>query len=102
MNIVLKDRLPELSKLMKQYKVKKAFAFGSVTNDTFNKDSDIDIVIDFEEGIDPIEYGENYFKILYALQDLLKRDVDLITERSLRNPFFIKSVNQTKVPIYES
>ncbi len=53
------------------------------------------------KNIDPIEYGDNYFKILYALQKLLQRDVDLVAEETLTNPYFIKVMNKTKTTIYE-
>jgi predicted nucleotidyltransferase len=34
------------------------------------------------------------------LEDHLKRPVDLITETSLKNPYFIEEVNETKMKIY--
>jgi len=98
---LLKVNIPEVTSILKMYKVKRAYAFGSVCTNHFNESSDVDLLIAFEDGLDPIEYGENYFKIMYALQKLLKREVDLITERSLKNPYFIKVMNLTKTPIYE-
>ncbi|MBY0433334.1 MAG: nucleotidyltransferase domain-containing protein [Cyclobacteriaceae bacterium] len=98
---ILTDNLPGMTQVFERNKVKRAFAFGSVTSPRFNKESDVDILISFEDGMDPIEYGENYFKVLYSLQDLLQREVDLVTERSLKNPYFIEEVNRTKVALYE-
>ncbi|SLM29884.1 conserved hypothetical protein [Desulfamplus magnetovallimortis] len=34
------------------------------------------------------------------LKKILNKPVDLITERSLGNPYFIESVNKNKVQIY--
>ena len=48
-----------------------------------------------------VEYGDNYFSLVTALEQLFHRHVDLITEITLRNPYFIQSVNKTKTPIYE-
>jgi predicted nucleotidyltransferase len=98
---ILYNKLPEVKNLFKMNKVKRAYVFGSVCTDNFKYDSDIDFLISFEKNIDPIEYGENYFKILYALQELLNRDVDLVAEETITNPYLIKVINKTKTQIYE-
>ncbi len=101
MNEFLKLRLPQVITLLKAHKVKKAYAFGSAVKDSFTTASDIDLLITFEDDLDPVEYGELYFDLANGLETLLHRHVDLITDQSLRNPYFIKSVNETKVPLYE-
>jgi predicted nucleotidyltransferase len=98
---ILKDKLQQVTALLKEHKVKRAYAFGSVCTDRFNDDSDIDFLIAFEDEIDPLVYGNYYFEILFALEKLFKREIDLVTEASLRNPYFIKVMNKTKTPLYE-
>ena len=49
-----------------------------------------------------MDYTDNYFELHYKLSDLFGRKIDLITERSLSNPYFIESINETKELIYES
>ena len=98
---VLYKKLPEVKRLLKENKVERAYVFGSVCTENFKDESDIDFLISFDKNIDPIEYGDNYFKILYALQKLLQRDVDLVAEETLTNPYFIKVMNKTKTTIYE-
>lgn len=95
------EKLDELTRLLKMHKVKRAYAFGSVCTPRFNDKSDIDLLIAFEDGIDPIEYGDLYWSLDEKLRALFGRTVDLITERQLRNPYFIKVLNKTKTPIYE-
>ncbi len=97
---ILTSNLPELNKLFKQYKVKRAYAFGSVCSDSFNEKSDIDLIISFLDGVEPLERGENWWSLMYALQDTLKRDVDLLTEETIVNPYFIIQVNKSKELIY--
>ena len=80
---------------------KRAYAFGSVCTDQFNEASDIDLLIAFDDTLDPIQYGDNYFTIAHALENVLKRPVDLVTERSLKNPYFIAMLERTKTAIYE-
>ena len=100
LNSIIENNLSEIKRLLTQYKVKRAYAFGSVCTDKFNEQSDIDFLIAFQEGMEPIERGENWWTLLYALRDLFKRDVDLIAEDTLRNPYFIKSVNANKELIH--
>lgn len=100
LNLIITNNLPEVKRLLNQFKVKRAYAFGSVCSDKFNQESDIDFLIAFQDGMDPLERGENWWTLLYALRDLFKRDVDLIAEDTLRNPYFIKSVNASKELIH--
>lgn len=97
----LKNKLPEVIQLLKLNKVKRAYAFGLVCREDFNEESDIDLLITFEDGLDPMEYGDYYWSLDEALPELLQRSADLVTERSLRNRFFIENLNATKAPIYE-
>ncbi len=81
--------------------MKRLCAFGSAVSGDFTEDSDIDFLISFVENISVEEYTNNYFELQYRLRDLLKREVDLMTERTLSNPYFIESVNKSKRLIYE-
>lgn len=96
MNPIIKKRLPDLLELCKKYRVATMYLFGSVVNGVFNEKSDIDFLITFDESLSFGEYADNYFELAYALEDLFGRDVDLVTENSLSNPYFIASVNRTK------
>jgi predicted nucleotidyltransferase len=95
-------QLPLVRKLLKEHKIKKAYAFGSVVNDKFNNESDIDLLINFEEGLDPLERGELIWSLQFALEDNLHREIDLLQESSLKNPYFIEEVNEKKQLIYEA
>lgn len=98
---ILHQHLSQMTQILSQNQVRRAYAFGSVCTERFRPDSDIDLLIAFEDGLDPVMYAENYFAIADALEALLQHPVDLVTEPSLKNPYFIKVMNQTKLPIYE-
>lgn len=70
-----------------------------MTRDDFKADSDIDLVVDFDEK-DPFIYTDLYFNLKSKLEDLLKRQVDLLEERGIRNRFFRQQLESTKVSIY--
>ena len=101
MHEVLKKKLPEVQTLFKKYKVKRAYAFGSVCTPYFTDESDIDFLITFEDGLDPLVQGENWWSLYYALQKLMNRAIDLVSESTLQNPYFSKFLNKTKTTIYE-
>lgn len=96
---IIENNKPELVRLCKKYDIKTMYVFGSATTGQFNKDSDIDILISFKEI--PVErYTDNFFALHEELERLFGRKVDLLTERSLSNPYFIQSVEKTKQLLY--
>ena len=99
MNKIIADKIDELRRLCHEYHVKSMHVFGSVCTDKFNDNSDIDILISFDS-LSVDQYTDNYFDLHYKLQDLFGRKIDLLTDRSLSNPYFIKGVEQTKQLIY--
>ncbi|WP_445749454.1 nucleotidyltransferase family protein [Polaribacter sp.] len=89
----------EINKLCKSHKVKSLYAFGSVLTDKFNYESDIDLIVDFQQ-IDILDYGDNYYNLKFSLEDMFKRNVDLLEEKAIRNPYFLETLNQSKKMIY--
>jgi predicted nucleotidyltransferase len=88
-----------IRKLCETHKVKTLYAFGSVLTDKFNKGSDIDLIVDFST-IAVEDYADNYFDFKFSLQDILKRPVDLLEEKAIKNPYFKESVNQQRQLVY--
>ncbi len=95
----LESYTPEIIKLCKEHKVKSLHAFGSVLTESFNKESDIDLIVDFSN-IEVEDYADNYFDLKFSLQDIFKRQVDLLEEKAIKNPYFRQSVNQQRQLVY--
>lgn len=89
----------QIQKLCEYHKVKSLYSFGSVNTSKFNKDSDVDLVVDFTIE-DPIEYSENYFDLKFELEKILNRQIDLLESKAIRNPFLKESIEKTKVLVY--
>ena len=89
----------DIHRLCAQHKVRRLYAFGSVLTDHFNKNSDIDFIVDFEP-LDVRQYADNYFDFKFALEDTLRRPVDLLEERTIKNPYFRKVVENQRQLIY--
>lgn len=100
MNILLQMKLEAIKALCRRHRVKSLYSFGSVNTPDFTGESDIDLLLEFEPGITIEEYTDNYFSLHEKLGKLLTRKIDLITRRSLSNPFFIADVEQSKQLIY--
>ena len=101
-NSLFEPYLNLLIEILKKYKVKTAYLFGSVLTDRFNENSDIDLLVNYEDFTkDPLERGENSWNLQFALEDTLHREVDLVNEANLKNPYFIKELNETKYQIYK-
>lgn len=94
------DNIQKIIALCRKYKVKNLYVFGSVLTNKFNEDSDIDFLLSFTPEIDYNNYSDNYFNLWEAMKDLFGREVDLVDEKTLRNPVFIKEIDSTKQLIY--
>lgn len=95
----LKPYTPEIAKLCETHNVKSLYAFGSVLTDNFRNESDIDLIVDFAP-IDVAEYADNYFDFKFSLQDILKRPIDLLEEKAIKNPYFRQAINQQRQLVY--
>jgi len=42
------------------------------------------------------DYADTYFDLADKIENLFQRPVDLVTDKSLSNPYFIDSINKTK------
>jgi len=102
MQSILSKNIEELKKLCSLFKIKRLHAFGSIVSNKFNSESDVDFLIAFEDNISIEQYTDNYFSFHYKLKELFNRKVDLITEKSLKNPYFIESIDESKKLIYEA
>jgi hypothetical protein len=71
--------------------------FGSATGDQFDAaHSDLDLLVTFRRGSTSLD---NYLRLAEGLEALLEKPVDLVIERSIRNPYFRKTVDATRTLI---
>ena len=82
-----------------EFQVKRLDLFGSLARGAGTSDSDVDLLVEFEEP--DLQYSKRFFGLLHYLEDALGCEVDLLTTSSLRNPYFQNRVLKEKVNIYE-
>ncbi|HET8736612.1 MAG TPA: nucleotidyltransferase domain-containing protein [Pricia sp.] len=102
MNKSIKSNIDELRLLCEEHLVDSFFLFGSAAKDEMNQNSDFDFLVTFSDRLELLEYADNYFSFMERLKNLLGREVDLVSEKALKNPVLIEEINKTKVIIYES
>lgn len=95
----LKNHLSDISKLCESHKVKALYAFGSVLTEKFDDKSDVDLVVDFQN-LDVLDYADNYFDLKFSLEEILKRPIDLLEEKAIKNPYFKQNLDKQRQLIY--
>ena len=65
--------------LQKDYSLESIGVFGSVSDDTFDKDSDVDILVEFSKPI-----GWKVLSMELFLEKELQRKIDLVTKDALK------------------
>lgn len=81
--------------LLKRYRVKNIGLFGSFLRNESNNESDIDLLVDFEE-----KSVDNFIDLVFELEKIFDRKVDLLTEKGI-SPYILPYV-QNEVRWYEA
>ncbi len=63
------------------------------------KSSDIAFLVDFCD-VDLYNYADNYFDLKTSLEKTLRRKVDLLEDKAIKNPYLRKSIDSSKQIIY--
>ncbi len=89
--------LSDIQRYLSSMPVDKAWIFGSFARGEETDNSDLDILVQFTEGV---KIGLKYFHYINDLETLSNRKIDLV-ELSTLDPYVLPYVNQDKVLIYE-
>jgi len=96
---LIDQNIGSIQSLCKQHNVAQLFVFGSVLNEDFSLESDIDFIVDFND-IDLMHYADNYFNLKFSLEELLKREIDLLENKAIKNPYLRNSIDFNKKLVY--
>lgn len=100
MHPVIENNRTAILGLCDKYHVARLDVFGSATEDTFDPShSDVDFLVEFRHS-ESMDAVDQYFGLLEDLEALFGRHVDLVCAKAMRNPYFIRSVNASRRPIY--
>ena len=93
------EKNAELKALCVRYGVRTLELFGSAASGDFRDDSDLDFLVEFiDQRVEG--YFNRYFGLLEGLEALFGRKVDLVVPSAITNPYFQRSVDESRVPLY--
>ena len=79
---LLQTKRKKILQIAARHGARKVRVFGSVARGTARRGSDIDFLVDMEEGRSLLDHAA----LILDLERLLKRPVDVASERGLRQP----------------
>lgn len=80
LNDLLQGKREEILRIAAKHGAHKVRVFGSLARGEADEKSDVDFLVEMEPGRSLLDMGG----LLMDLRDLLGRDVDVVTERSLK------------------
>ena len=99
MQPIITENREKIAELCRTHHVRRLSVFGSAVRDDFDpSSSDVDLLIEFDsvqEG-----YAKNFFALLFSFDRLFGREVDLIIDSAIRNPYLRESIDSDKVTLY--
>ena len=91
-----------IQRLCDQYAVQRLELFGSAARDDFDPGrSDLDFLVTFGECAS-MNLFDRYFGLKEDLEELFHRKIDLVDAAAMRNPYFIRELNRSRIPIHVS
>ncbi|MGH2531105.1 MAG: nucleotidyltransferase family protein [Thermomicrobiales bacterium] len=90
-----------IAELCREYGVTKLEVFGSAATGAFDpKSSDVDFIVEYPPDYEFGPWLKRYFELKERLEALLGRPVDLVMAGAPRNPYVIRSMNESRQPLY--
>ena len=99
----IESHLPAIRALCREFGVERLEVFGSAASERFDaRHSDVDLIVKFAARPSQCSLAERYVALCEALEALLHRPVDMMTDHPIENPYLNRSIVQTRRTIYES
>jgi len=99
---LIEARQAQLAELCRRFGVERLHVFGSAAAGRFDaQSSDLDFLVRLAEREPTGVYADRFLGFAEALEQLFGRRVDLITEQSIRNPYFRSEVEASRRLVYE-
>lgn len=98
--IDIEEIKPKIERLCRRLPVKRLGLFGSALSQNFSQSSDIDVLVIFDSGED-IDLFDKYFELKEQLEEIFKREVDLVVDRKFKNPVLREAIDRARIVIYE-
>jgi predicted nucleotidyltransferase len=98
---IINEHMSDLIALCEEFGVERLEVFGSATTGEFDPLlSDIDFLVTYPADYNFGPWLGRYFDLKERLADLFGRRVDLVMAKEFRNPFFARSVEESRRLLY--
>ena len=101
------NNIDKIIEACREFRLQSLYVFGSAARESdFTPKSDIDFLVTFKtnpllENIDELSlYFESIDKLSNKFSNILKRDIDLLIEKNIKNKYLLESINSEKKIIY--
>lgn len=92
--------MEDLTRLCERRHVRRLALFGSAVADNVEP-HDLDFSVEFDK-MTPGEHADCYLDLLEDLQQMFKTKIDLIEPGPIKNPYFLKDLQNTQVVVYHA
>ena len=97
---IIEEKREELDALCREFHVRTLELFGSAARGTFDPaTSDLDFLVDIPEPV-PRRHADHYFGMLFGLEALFGRKIDLLESGAIRNPYLLRSIDEDRMVVY--
>jgi len=96
---IIRDKKSELENICRRRSVARLEIFGSAAKGESGRGSDLDFLVEFKE----LPFGQMadaFFGLQQDLENLFKRRVDLVEEKAVTNPYFIRNIEESRKLLY--
>jgi uncharacterized protein len=95
------EKLDDVRALCEKHGVKRLTLFGSAVKGTFDRNaSDLDFVVEFERHPDPLVRGQRWLDLWDDLKSVFGREIDLLVESTLKDPYIREVIKLNHVDLY--
>ena len=99
---IITNNITQIKAICQKHKVMELYVFGSAAKNEMNEESDVDFIVKFNPEVLVEDYADLYFDFAESLEELLKRNVDLLTDKPIRNIYLKQSIEETKQIVYNA
>lgn len=99
---ILASALPRIVETCRRYPVSRLEVFGSAADGGgfAPGSSDVDFLVEFQEGADLGPWLTVYFNLQSELEEICGTRVDLVMASAPKNPYFMRELNRTRRTVY--
>ena len=88
----------EVAAFCRRNRIRRLAFFGSVVRDDFGPESDVDVLVEFEEDYQP---GLEFFAMGEELAEILGRRVDFLTRGFFNDELLVRVLAEAR-PVYDA